>query len=194
MFILLKVAHWSLGLAISGTLTASFLVGLAVPQIKSLITPMQLLVCSTMVSIRYVGVSERQSEDSFVCFDAKPTQRACARDYRRDRKKTRQGKARQGHRAEQKGVSDSQGKATVREKQLLKEELGLVDPEAGSASARGWISVPSSCVGISFGYTPTIATDAQKSQKSAKYFSLLTLIYIYIYIYIYIRKEDNREN
>ena len=39
----LKVAHWSLGLANSGMLTASFLVGLALPQIKSLITLMQLL-------------------------------------------------------------------------------------------------------------------------------------------------------
>ena len=37
---------------------------------------------------------------------------------------------------EQRGVSDRQGKATVRERPLLKEKLGLVDPEAGSASAR----------------------------------------------------------
>ena len=39
-----------------------------------------------------VGVSEYQSKDSFVCFGAKPTQRACARDFLRDRKKTREGK------------------------------------------------------------------------------------------------------
>ena len=31
-----------------------------------------------------------QSKDPFVCFGAKPTQRACARDLPRDRKKTRE--------------------------------------------------------------------------------------------------------
>ena len=47
----------------------------------------------------------------------------------------RLGKARsQG--SEQRGVSASQGKATVRGRQLLK-ELGHVGPEVGSASARG---------------------------------------------------------
>ena len=36
--------------------------------------------CGTMVGIRsvVVGVGERQLEDSFVCFGAKLTQRACA--------------------------------------------------------------------------------------------------------------------
>ena len=44
---------------------------------------------------------------------------------------------RQGSRAEQIGVNDSQGKAMVRERRLLKEELGPVDQEARSANARG---------------------------------------------------------
>ena len=35
--------------------------------------------CGTMMGIHSVGVGERQSLDSFVCFCAKPTQRACAR-------------------------------------------------------------------------------------------------------------------
>ena len=39
-----------------------------------------------------VGMCECQSEDSFVCFDAKPTLRACARDFLRDRRKTRKVK------------------------------------------------------------------------------------------------------
>ena len=94
-----------------------------------------------------VGVDERQSDDYFVCFGAKPTQRACARNFLRDRKKTRK---RQGTRTEQRGVSDSQGKVTVRERWLLREELGPVDREARSASVRGWVSVPGSSVGISF--------------------------------------------
>ena len=45
-----------------------------------------------MVGIRSVGVGERKLEDPFVCFCAKPTQRAGARDFLRDRKKTRKGK------------------------------------------------------------------------------------------------------
>ena len=97
----------------------------------------------------------------FICFGAKPTQKASVRDFLRDRKKMKKSKS-------QEGVSVSQGKATVRERQLPKEELGSVDPEAGSASARGSVSVPGSCVGISFGYTPAIAADAQERQKSAK--------------------------
>ena len=44
------------------------------------------------MSFVYVGVDLCQSEDHFVCFGVKPTQRACARDYLRDRKRTREGK------------------------------------------------------------------------------------------------------
>ena len=39
-----------------------------------------------------MSVRECQSEDSFVCFGAKPTQRDSARDFLRDLKKTRKGK------------------------------------------------------------------------------------------------------
>ena len=45
-----------------------------------------------MVGFGSVGVDERQSEDSFVWFGAKPTQRACARNFPRDCKKTRKSK------------------------------------------------------------------------------------------------------
>ena len=45
-----------------------------------------------MLGIHCVGVSECQSEDPFVCFGVKPTQRACAQDLPRDRKRTREGK------------------------------------------------------------------------------------------------------
>ena len=72
-------------------------------------------------------MGERQPEDSFVCFGAKPTQKACARDFLRNRKKTRKGEV-PGQSTE--GVSDSWGKVTVRERRP-------VDPEAGSASLRG---------------------------------------------------------
>ena len=79
----------------------------------------------------------------------------------------RPGKARSEIR-EQRGVNDSQGKATVREKQLLEEELGPVDLEAESVSTRGWVSVPGRWVKISLGYTLAIATEPQKHIHARK--------------------------
>ena len=46
--------------------------------------------CDRWHSFLWMWVSA--SQESFVCFGAKPTQRACARDFLRDRKKTREGK------------------------------------------------------------------------------------------------------
>ena len=48
----------------------------------------------------------------------------------------RRGKVRSQN-SEKRGVSDGQGKATIRERPLLMENFGLVDPEDGSASERG---------------------------------------------------------
>ena len=73
---------------------------------------------------------------------------------------------RQGPRA----VNKSQGKVTVRERQLLSEELGPVNPEAGSASMRGWVSVLGSCVGILFEY---MVVTAQKQRMPVKCQKLL---------------------
>ena len=89
----------------------------------------------------------------------------------------------------------------VRERQLMKEELGLVDPEAGLTSARRWVSVPGSCVRISLRYSLVIATDAQKSQKSVQtspflglrltqvlacLFFFLPLLIIYVISFVYL--------
>ena len=54
------------------------------------------------VTFVYLGVDLYHSEDPFVCFGAKPTQRACTRDYPRDQKRAREGKVlgRQGPRTE----------------------------------------------------------------------------------------------
>ena len=74
-----------------------------------------------------MGVSERQSEESFVCLGAHPHKGHARKiSYETGR---RQGKAR-SQSSEQIAVSDSQGKATVRERRLLKEELGPGYPEA----------------------------------------------------------------
>ena len=71
-----------------------------------------------MLGIRCVGVGECQSEDPFVCFGAKPTQRACARDLPQDRKRMREGKVpeqnRRRQRTEKSTEEDSQEKSGVR--------------------------------------------------------------------------------
>ena len=60
----------------------------------------------------YVSVGVCQSEDTVVCFGAKPTQRACARDYLRDRKMTREGRTKE----------DIEQKKTVYRKGQTREE------------------------------------------------------------------------
>ena len=64
-------------------------------------------------------------------------------------------------------VNNSRRKETVREMRLHSEESGPVDPEARSVSARGWVSVPSSCVGI-FDYMLATDTEAQTAKKMPK--------------------------
>ena len=119
--------------------------------------------CGTMVGIRSVGVGERQSENSFVCFGAKLTHSAYTRDFLRDRKKTRKGKVPEQNRREL---------ATVRERWRSErggcwsEELELVDPEAR------WVSVPGNWVEISFGYTLAIATECHNSAKTFPFLRL----------------------
>ena len=69
-------------------------------------------------------------------------------------------------------VNRSQGKVTVRERQLLSEELGPVDPEARLADVRGWVSIPCGCVGILLGYMLVIA---HRCTEKCPNFSLLVL-------------------
>ena len=76
----------------------------------------------------------------------------------------RRGQGRSQGSRQKKAVRDSRRKATVWERQLVSEELGPVDPEAGSASVREWVSVPGSCVEI-FKYTLVTDTEAQNTGK-----------------------------
>ena len=90
--------------------------------------------CNTMGAFVCVGVgvSEYHAEDPFVRFGAKPTQRA------RFPTRPKEDEEKQGSRA----GNRNRGKATVRERLLLSEELEPVDSEAWSANARGRVSVP----------------------------------------------------
>ena len=128
-----------------------------------------------MLGIRYVGLGECQSEDSFVCFGAKPTQKGL-----RARFPTRpeEDEERKGPGAEQKGISGSQGKVTVRERQLLKKDQRPVDQEARSPSARGRVIVPGYCVGISSGDTLAIATECREVRSYLFFFLPLSIIYV----------------
>ena len=107
----------------------------------------------------------------FLCLFRRKThkKRLCARFPTR----LEENKERQGLRA-----VNREELATISEKWRserggrLSEELGLVDPEARSASARRWVSVPGSCVGISFEYTLVIATECQKSAKTSLFLRL----------------------
>ena len=117
-----------------------------------------------------MGVGLGQSEDSFVCFDVKPTQRACARDFLRDRKKTKKGKVSEQSTEYkswwQAGKGDGQRESTaeggvgtcgsriqVRQRERL--------------SQRSWY--------LCGNFVRVHARDSHKWQKSAKNFPLHTL-------------------
>ena len=116
-----------------------------------------------------VGISECQSEDSFIRFGAKATQTACSRDFLRDWKKTRKGnvpgQSTEESSQQKRAINRSQGKVTVRKRRLPSEELRPVNLEAWSANARGWVSVPGGCVGILLGYTLTISRCTENHTK-----------------------------
>ena len=78
-------------------------------------------------------------------------------DFLGDQKRTRKGKVwRQS--------TEVRGRWWL-EKWLLSKELGLVDPEAGLANVRGWVSVPGGCIGILLGYTLAIARSTENHTK-----------------------------
>ena len=66
-----------------------------------------------------------------------------------------------------KAVNRSWGKVAIKERWLPSEELGPMDPDTGLVSAKEWVSVPDSCVGI-FEYTLVTDTDAQNARKVPK--------------------------
>ena len=86
----------------------------------------------------------------------------------------RQGKARSQGSQQKRAVNRSWGKVTVRERQLLSKELGPEEPETGSVSVRGRVSVPGSCVGT-LEYTLVTDTEAQNARKVPKTSSFLRL-------------------
>ena len=77
----------------------------------------------------------------------------------------RQGKVRSLGSQQKRAVNGSWRKVMVRERGLLSEKLGPVDPEAGLANVRGWVRIPGGCVGISLGYTLVIARCTEIHRK-----------------------------
>ena len=123
------------------------------------------------VSIRCVGVGKCHSEDPFVCFGAKPTQRACAWYLLRYLRKTREVRSQGEQRRRQNRAFDRRGQSTEvgRSRQSREEDrrrqsagerwwlLVCVVSNAGSANLRRLVSIPGSFVGISLEYTLAIA-------------------------------------
>ena len=85
-----------------------------------------------------VGVGKYQSEDSFVCFGAKLTQRACARDFPRDRKRTREGRPQSQeeskHKRDQGREQSSRQKSGEADSQLRSQQK-----RAGACGLRRWV-------------------------------------------------------
>ena len=121
-------------------------------------TGIQKVYCDTMSGIRFCGCGcGCQSEDPFVCFGAKPTQRACARDLPRDRKRTEQSRTEESRERKKKQQSTELGSRQNMTVGRREQELGAVDSEAGLANVRGRVSVPGGFVGISLEYTLALA-------------------------------------
>ena len=132
-----------------------------------------------MGGIRFCGCG-CQSEDPFVCFGIKPTQRACAPP---DRKRTREerSQSRQEKEAEQRSWQN-RGSQQSREERWM---LEPVDSEAGLANMRGWVSIPGGFVGISLEYTLTLAhrcteSHAKVSQTSPFLHLELTQVRLFV--------------
>ena len=85
-----------------------------------------------MLGIRCVGVCGCQSEDPFVCFGVKPTQRACARDQKDEGRKVRekiedsQQKV-QGEDSQEMRVGQSRGRRYNTKACSIKCDVTLVD-------------------------------------------------------------------
>ena len=111
--------------------------------------------CNTVLGIRCVGVGKCQSEYSFVCFGAKPTQKAYAQNFppeedkgRKVRESTEVDRRDQGIKTDQ---STEQGS---RQKRAGARTYGL---RSRFTNVRGRVSVPCGFVGISLEYTLALA-------------------------------------
>ena len=117
---------------------------------------------------------------SLVCFGAKPTQRACARDFPRDRKRTREGRSQSGTEK-----TSRQNREIGRREQ----EQGPVDSEVGLANVRGWVSVPGGFVGISLEYTLVLAlrcTESYTKLSQTSPFLRLELTQVRVYLFTFL--------
>ena len=127
-----------------------------------------------MGGIRFCGRGCK-SEDSFVCFVAKPTQRTGARDLPRDWKWTREGRS---QRRQKLTISRREQRRTVDRREQSKEDHSRDESrterrpinrsqkaaartcwptDAALTHANRWVNIPSGFVGVSREYTPAIA-------------------------------------
>ena len=117
-----------------------------------------------------------------LCFGTKPTQRTCARDFPRDRKRTREGKVPESTEQRRTEQNSQQNRAVGRREQKLRP----VNSEAGLANVRRWVSVPGGFVGISLEYTLAIVHRCTQSYaKVSQTFPFLRLELTQVHVYLF---------
>ena len=140
-----------------------------------------------MLGIRCVSVCGCPSENSFVCFGAKPTQRLAHEisheTWRGWRKEGPREEKKTVSRRKQKGLVDRTGRSKrwnqdreERRTEVRKTTAKTCSPtEAGLTNARKWVSIPCCFVEVSCKYTPTIAWKCTESCTKVSQTSLLRL-------------------
>ena len=126
--------------------------------------------------VAFISVGVGVSASHFVCFGAKPTQKACMQDLPRDWK--RMSQSREDAREETRTENRPFGRR--------EQELGLVDSEAGLANVRGWVSVPGGFVGISLEYTLALAhrcTESYAKVSQTSHFLRLELTQAHVCLF-----------
>ena len=145
--------------------------------------------CDTMGGIRFCGCGYGcQSEDPFVCFSVKSTQRTWARDFHRDRKRAMEGRSQSqeketvGRRRQNRevGIQEKSREQTSRQKSgevdgRERRLLEPVDSDAGLANVGRWVSIPSGFVGIPLEFTLALVLRSTECQESVTDFSLLVI-------------------
>ena len=143
-----------------------------------------LLCCDTMGEIRFCGCGcGCKSEDPFVCFGRKPTQRACARDFPRDRKRTRKERSER----EQKKLVGRTGQSTEESSQEKRAGAGACGlrgrvGQSERISERFWWL----CGNFSRIYACNISYNARKESQTSPFLRLgLTLARVCLFSFLH---------
>ena len=130
-----------------------------------------------------VGVGKCQSEDSLVCFGAKPTQRTSTQNFPFDRKRTRVGRPQSQEKEAEQRSGQNRAVNRSRGNWLLR----MCGP--GLANVIEWLSISGDFVGISLEYTLMIACRCTETCIKASQTSLflrleLTQVHVCLFSFL----------